>query len=196
MKGIFINNIFKYIGKHKELDEYNQIKIKYGLEVMYNFFVKTFTILLIALIFNSLLEVIFIFLFYGFLRTFIHGAHGKSNTICWTLTLISYSLSIIVIKYVHISLIIKIIISSFSLISMILWAPSDSKFRPLVNKSKRIRFKIISIIITIFYSYIILNTSFKYSSCILVSLVISSIIINPLTYLCLGLKRNNYKLYK
>ena len=163
---------------------------------MYNFFVKTFTILLIALIFNSLLEVIFIFLFYGLLRTFIHGAHGKSNLVCWILTLISYSLSIIIIKYVFISKTIKIIICSLSLVSMILWSPSDTKYRPLVDKSKRKKFKFFSILITLIYCYIILLTSFKYSNCILVALVISSIIINPLTYLLLGLKRNNYKLYK
>ena len=196
LKDLFISKSLNLISKHKSLDNYNQVKIKYGLEVMYNFIMKTSVILLIAAIFNSFIEVLLIFAFYGLLRTFIHGAHGKSNLLCWILTLISYSTGIYIIKNYTIPYFIEIIICFIALLSMVLFAPSDTKYRPLINRNKRIKFKIISIILTVIYSLVILFTNFKYTGCLTISLTLSTIIINPLTYLLLGLKRNNYKSYK
>ena len=196
MKNILINNSFNLITKHKHLSDYEKIKIKYGLEVMYNFLIKTTIIILLALIFKSLMEVVLIFIFYGLLRTFIHGVHGNSNILCWIITLSSYSISIFIIKTFEIIFPIKITICTISLISFILWAPSDTKYRPLLNKKKRMIFKYISIIISLLYSLIIITTEFKYSNCILVALCLSSIAINPISYKLLGLERNNYKTYR
>ena len=196
MKSVFINSSFNFINTHKELNDYSKIKIKYGLEVMYNFITKTSVVLLLAILFHALVEVFLIFLFYGLLRTFIHGVHGTSNTLCWIITLTSYVLSVFIIRTFVISNLVKIAICSISLVSIILWAPSDTKYRPLLNKRKRIYFKIISTLLASTYLLIILFTNYKYNNCLLISLSLACLAINSITYWLFGLKRNNYKSYK
>ena len=195
MKDLLINKSFNFISNHKELSEYNEIKIKYGLEVMYNFIFKTMAVLLLALLFNVLIEVLLIFIFYGFLRSFVHGVHGNSNIICWILTLVTYIISIFIIKNYAFSFNISVIICIFSFISFLFWAPSDTKYRPLLSVEKRKKLKLLSLLISIIYSIIILFTPFKYTNCLLISLCLSSIVINPISYKLFGLKRNNYKSY-
>lgn len=195
MKDLFIKNCFDFINNRKKLDDYAQIKIKYGLEVMYNFVVKTSLVIILSVLFHCFIEVLFIFLFYGLIRTFAHGIHCTSNLFCWIFTLSSYLLSIFVIRFLDISYHVSILICVYSVFIILLFSPSDTKYRPLINKSKRIKFKILSTLIAIIYSYIILFSNFKYSNCMVISLILTTIVINPISYKLLGLRRNNYKFY-
>ena len=88
------------------------------------------------------------------------------------------------------------IIWIFGFISFILFAPSDTKARPLIHKEKRIRAKIFSIIIVIVL-YIInlyLNNSIFLNTS-LYALFIQSLVMNPLVYKIFNAPYNNYKTF-
>ena len=193
MKELFINSSFNFINKHQELDHYNEVKIKYGLEVMYSFITKTIAILVISLILGFLVENIFVLLFYGLLRTFAHGIHAKSNKNCWFSTMITYLLTGIFCKYAHLSKLFLISFSLLTLLIVILFAPSDTIYRPIRNKAKRIRLKVFSLISVILLSSLLIYSNFPYKNSVIVAFILCIVAINPITYKILKMPRDNYK---
>ena len=191
MKNSFISASYTFITKHKELDHYNEVKIKYGLEVIYSFVTKTIAIVFMSFLCGFLTENVYIFLFYGILRTFAHGVHAKSNKHCWISTLLTYFITgmfckcIIIPKYIMYT----VCITSFLIIS--LYAPSDTIYRPIRKKDKRIKLKVKAILSSVLFICIVLFTNFKYKNSIFTSFVLCVISINPITYKVLKTPRNN-----
>ena len=86
-------------------------------------------------------------------------------------------------------------VNSFVLI--IIYAPADTEKRPLINKKKRIRFKILSIISSlILLCLIIYYRDYSISSYMFIGFITSCFVILPITYKIFGLPYNNYKTYK
>ncbi len=193
MKELFISSSFNFINNHKNLSEYEKIKIKYGLEVMYHFITKTSFVLLISLIFNIFWETILTFFLFGILRTFCHGIHAKSNLLCWILTLSTYIINGICCKLIQFNIPLKITIIVITSIHIILFSPSDTIYRPIRKKEHRIKLKTNSILICILYDILTLKLNNIISRCLLSSLILISISISPLTYKVLKMSRNNYK---
>lgn len=194
MKDLFVNNSFNFINHHKKLDHYNQVKIKYGLEVMYHVVTKTFVIFLLSFIFNITFYTFCIFIFYSILRAYTHGIHSNNNLICWAVSLTTYVLCSFMAKYLAFNYFSIITLSFISLISFILWSPSDTPGRPLINSKVRRKLKIKSIITLLLE--IMLLTLFKIiRNPILISMVIASVNINPATYKLAGVRYQNYKYY-
>lgn len=193
MKELFINSSFNFINKHQELDHYNEVKIKYGLEVMYSFITKTIAILVMSLIFGFIFENIFVLICYGLLRTFAHGMHARSNKNCWLSTMTTYLLTGLFCKYVHLSKSILIFTSLLTLLVVVIFAPSDTIYRPIRNKAKRIRLKIFSIISVLLLSTLLLYSNFSYKNSIVVAFILCVIAINPITYKIFKMPRDNYK---
>jgi len=80
---------------------------------------------------------------------------------------------------------------------VIIYAPADTEKRPLINKKKRLRWKILSIIIAIILSVcIILFDQNKLSNYMLIGFIEAVLMILPITYKLFGLPYNNYKTYK
>ena len=196
MKELFVNSIFNFIDKNKKLDHYNQVKIKYGLEVLYHFITKTFAILIISYFLGTLKEVILIFALYGLLRTYIHGIHAKSNIGCWISTIIIYVAASFLIKITSFNMLSKFLLCLLCFVSFLFWSPSDTKYRPLINKKVRYKLKIKSIIILTIYTFLIffLNNS-NVINCIMFSIALSAITINPITYKITNNSYMNYKNY-
>lgn len=195
MKELFIDKSFLFISNHKNLDKLESIKIKYGLEVMYHSITKTTTILLLSIILGTLKESLLITLFYSLLRMFAHGFHAKSNLQCWIISISCYTIFSTLCKYCPFNTVGFIGISVISIFSFILWAPSDTKGRPLVNKSTRIKLKIKSLIVLslllIIYSF---NTPLN--NAIIYSIILETLNVNPFIYMVTGTTRNNYLNFK
>ena len=84
----------------------------------------------------------------------------------------------------------------FCVILLGIFAPADTEKRPLINKRRRITYKVITVLLGLIY--IILFTFIKndtVSNCILFALFIESFVVLPITYKIFGLKYNNYKNY-
>lgn len=189
MKALFINKCFNFINKKKKLDNYNQIKIKYGLEVMYYFVTKTFVILLLSYLFHFLKEAIIFNIFYIPLRSFAHGFHAKNNVQCWIITIATYFLLYLYIKYIVLNIISVILLFTISIISFLIWAPADTKNLPLIRKSNRTKLKKASLFILIIE---ILLSFVCCKSYIYIAIILEVININPIIYKLFKAKYNNY----
>lgn len=196
MKEKFIKSSLKFINKYETCDELKTIKLKYGLEAIYNLIVKSIIIILIAYIFNTFIETLLIMLFYSGIRTFSYGLHAKSNIACWITTIIIYNIIPLLITKVALPNYIGYIILIIGLISMLLWAPADTPKKPLIRPKNRHLCKVLSVIVIILYSTIyLINDNEILNNALLYGILIQIIMINPLTYKITKTKFNNYKYY-
>lgn len=193
MKELFINNSFNFINKHQSLDHYNQVKIKYGLEVMYHFFTKLFVVLLLSVYLKTIPYIIPLFISFGILRTFGYGIHAKTNKLCWFFTIFIYVILGLYLKYFSFNHTIKLLLFFLSLLSVTLWAPSDTKGRPLVNKNKRIFLKTMCIFAVILEVIISYSTNLYFKDVFVISTSLEAIMINPFLYKITNTTRNNYR---
>ena len=197
MKEKFINSSINFISKYQECDDLKLKRLKYGLEGIYSLIVKISVVILISIITKTLTETLLFILFYAGIRTFSFGWHAKSNIACWITTLLIYNVILYFIINIDYPIYIGYIILGISLISMLLWAPADTPKRPLIRKKQRLKSKILSIIVLLLYTiiYMTINSN-PLKNIILYSLLIQTILINPITYKITNTRFNNYKYYK
>ena len=197
MKEKFINSSINFISKYQECDDLKLKRLKYGLEGIYSLIVKISVVILISIITKTLTETLLFILFYAGIRTFSFGWHAKSNIACWITTLLIYNVILYFIINIDYPIYISYIILGISLISMLLWAPADTPKRPLIRKKQRLKSKILSITVLVLYAviYVTINSN-PLKNIILYSLLIQTILINPITYKITNTRFNNYKYYK
>ena len=197
MKEKFINSSINFIYKYQECDDLKLKRLKYGLEGIYSLIVKISVVILISIITKTLTETLLFILFYAGIRTFSFGWHAKSNIACWITTLLIYNVILYFIINIDYPIYIGYIILGISLISMLLWAPADTPKRPLIRKKQRLKSKILSITVLVLYAviYVTINSN-PLKNIILYSLLIQTILINPITYKITNTRFNNYKYYK
>ena len=196
MKDLFLNNYMNVVKKNNPAFSKDELdKIKYGIEGIYLTVTKLFVILLLGFIFNILYEILLLLLFYNFLRFFGFGYHARNSIEC---LVISITLFFILPFLVSKQLLIfnyKWLLISLCIFNFLLFAPSDTKKRPMINKKKKMIRKCLIILITIIYSIIIPYVNYKISSILLLSIVIQSIMVNPFIYMATRQPYNNYKNY-
>ena len=197
MKEKFINSSINFISKYQECDDLKLKRLKYGLEGIYSLIVKISVVILISIITKTLTETLLFILFYAGIRTFSFGWHAKSNIACWITTLLIYNVILYFIINIDYPIYIGYIILGISLISMLLWAPADTPKRPLIRKKQRLKSKILSITVLVLYAviYVTINSN-PLKNIILYSLLIQTILINPVAYKITNTRFNNYKYYK
>ena len=197
MKEKFIKSSINFISKYQECDDLKLKRLKYGLEGIYSLIVKISVVILISIITKTLTETLLFILFYAGIRTFSFGWHAKSNIACWITTLLIYNVILYFIINIDYPIYIGYIILGISLISMLLWAPADTPKRPLIRKKQRLKSKILSITVLVLYAviYVTINSN-PLKNIILYSLLIQTILINPITYKITNTRFNNYKYYK
>ena len=197
MKEKFINSSINFISKYQECDDLKLKRLKYGLEGIYSLIVKISVVILISIITKTLTETLLFILFYAGIRTFSFGWHAKSNIACWITTLLIYNVILYFIINIDYPIYIGYIILGISLISILLWAPADTPKRPLIRKKQRLKSKILSITVLVLYAviYVTINSN-PLKNIILYSLLIQTILINPVTYKITNTRFNNYKYYK
>lgn len=197
MKKKFLNSSINRISKkYPEYDEEKLEVIEYGLEALYITFTKTIAIFSISFLLGIIKEVFIILLFYNILRTTAFGMHAKKSSHCYIISIILFIGMGLICKYVNINIYIKLIISIFSFITLLRYAPADTYKRPLVNKKKRKIYKIITVVNSLIYIILILIFRNNPISIYLVmGLLDASLMIHPLTYRVFQLPYNNYKDY-
>ncbi len=197
MKEQFVNSSINFIKKYQECDDLKIKKLRYGLEGIYSLFVKLTVVFIIALLSNTLIQTLLFLLFYAGIRTFSFGLHAKSNIACWISTIAIYNVIPLLIKNYNFSDIVGYIIIGASLIGMMLWAPADTPKRPLIRKKQRTKCKIFSITVVLIYAIIFyISKSNLITNPLVYSLIVQSILINPITYKITNTRFNNYKYYK
>lgn len=197
MKEVFVNNSLNYLKKNNVCDSKQEKIFKYTLESLYSFCTKSAVILLLSLLLNTF-EITFLTLFlYSLLRGFTFGIHATKNIYCWMISLTVYIICPYVI--VHYEILIYVIHTIFILgvTAILLWAPADTKARPLIHKKKRIVNKCIALFITsmlVTLSLILDNQNLK--EIISIILLLNLICTCPLTYWIFKQPYKNYRFYK
>lgn len=188
-----MNNIKKYYN----YDEVKLAEIKYGLETLYLTITKTIILVLISIIFGYVKELLLFILFYGILRLTGFGLHAKKSIHCWISSFIIFIGIPLIIKYVTFSLVVKTIIAFCAFIVLCIYAPADTEKRPLIHRSKRLKYKIITIIIALIYLFFIYYfENLVLTNVFLFALVNEALMVNPLSYKVMGVSFDNYKNYQ
>ena len=197
MKNKILDYIINTIKSTYNYDDIKLQEIRYGLETLYLSIFK-FIIVIILSIFIHTTKIICIFiLLYGLLRLTAFGLHTKNSYQCWILSISIFTIIPLLIKYLIINNIFLYVISLILLLLIIKYAPADTEKRPLINPKKRKIYKILSIIITLIYLSIMYFTDiFIIKKLLFFSILLETLLISPISYKILGLKYNNYLLYK
>lgn len=194
MKELVLSKSISLIKQYNSYSINELEKIKYGLEGIYLTFTKLLVIFLIAFAINIEKEIIYVLLLFNIIRFPAFGVHADKSIICLILSIIFFIGLTYLIINIPLLRIEKLIICGFCLISFFLFAPADTHKRPIKNAKKRIIWKYFSIFAALLYSIIIVSYSnFKLSNFFLISLIIESIMINPMMYKLLKVPYNNYK---
>ena len=197
MKEIVINKLINIIKKYNDIDNTKLLEIKYGLETIYLTIVKTIIFIVLAYFINTLTQLLYFILFYGILRLTGFGVHAHKSLHCWISSILIFVLIPILIKYVSIPEYLLYVVTLLTIILFCLYAPADTPKRPLINKKKRIIYKLLTIIIGIIYFItIIMNNNITTINSMFYSLVLESFLVTPIAYKIFGVSYKNYKNYK
>ena len=161
MRDKVVNNIMNRIEKkyNNKYDEVKLLEIKYGLSGLYTIFTKTFVILLIAIILNMLNYFFVFLLFYILLRSVGYGTHAESNFQCWIFSILLMLGLPYIFNILELGTITKIIIWIVCFINYIIFCPADTEKRPMINKKRKLKFKLSIIVLSLIYLVLILNFS-------------------------------------
>ena len=196
MKELFLNNYMNMVKKNNPTFSKDELdKMKYGIEGIYLTITKLFVILLLGFIFNILYEIILLLVFYNFLRFFGFGYHARNSLECLIISISLFFILPLLVSKQLLTFNYKWLLVSLCIINFLLFAPSDTKKRPMINKKKKRIRKTFVILITIIYSIIIPFVDYKLSSILLLSIVIQTIMVNPFIYMIFKQPYNNYKNY-
>lgn len=197
IKSFIINRSLKTVSTmYQEYDPIKMDEIRYGLEAVYLCLTKVFVILFVTFLLGFLKEAIILLLFFNGLRAFAFGIHASKSWMCW----IASSILFIGFPYLCINLympdFVYYIIMGLSMMCFILYAPADTKKRPLVRKNRRLKFKILTIIVSsIYIALFIFTDSMFIKNTITCAMLIESVLIHPLTYRVFKLPYKNYERY-
>lgn len=195
MKELVVNGIMNNITKYYDYDNTKISEIKYGIESLYLTITKTIIIFIISFILNITKELMLLFVFYSLIRLTGFGVHAKKSWHCWVTSLITFILIPLLIKYVTLNK--EFIIISYTIFTLLLleYAPADTEKRPLINKKRRIIYKVLTILLVI--SYLIYSLIQKDNITIIntlyFSILLETLLVLPCTYKLFGVKYNNYK---
>lgn len=198
MKELVVNGIMNNITKYYDYNNTKISEIKYGIESLYLTITKTIIIFIISFILNITKELMLLFVFYSLIRLTGFGVHAKKSWHCWITSLITFVLIPLLIKYVTLNK--EFIIISYTIFTLLLleYAPADTEKRPLINKKRRIIYKVLTILLVI--SYLIYSLIQKDNITIIntlyFSILLETLLVLPCTYKLFGVKYNNYKNYK
>lgn len=199
--GVMRRKIIKYSidrikSKYPEYSEEKLDEIEYGLEAIYITLTKAIVIFLVSLSLGVLKEVFYILLFYNIIRTTAFGMHAKTSLQCYVISGLLFVGAGLICKYFYMGFYLKLIISVFCFLNILLFAPADTYKRPLINSKKRNLYKILSFIISYIYvALILLFYNSDFSNYLLFGLVDITVMIHPITYRVFQLPYNNYKTY-
>ena len=197
MKKKFLDWSMNIIKKnYPDYDDDKLAEIKYGLEGFYLTITKLLIIFPIAIITGNFFYMLLLLICFNILRKTGFGVHATTSLNCLISSTIIFIGVPYICKFITISLFYKCIISIISIISLYLYAPADTKKRPLINRKRCLKYKYITIInactISIVSMLIINNTL---SNIFLMSVVLEGISVNKLTYKIFNLPFDNYKNY-
>jgi len=186
MRDKVVNKIMiKLKENNKDLNDIKLAEIKYGLQGLYTLVTKTSIIILLSILLNVFYEFIIFFIFYSILRSVGFGTHANSNLKCWIFSILFLLGCPIVMTKIKINIIYQLILWIIFFINFLIFAPADTKKRPMIDKKRKLRFKITLLIFSIIYLFIIIYFK-NIANIVLGSMFLESLLVNPIGYILMG----------
>lgn len=195
MREKIVNKIMIKIKQNKKLTLEEEEKVQYGLESIYILVTKLTIISIFSLILGILKEMFIFLLIFNAIRMFAFGLHATKSWICLVSSSIAFLGLPFISKIIVINNIVKIGIGIILILLIFKNSPADTMNRPIINKKRRKKFKIISTVISIIFVTLSLFVNNFLSNCFIFSLLLEAILISPLTYKIFKLPYNNYLNY-
>ena len=197
MKDLIINSAISNIENNCNYTKEKLAEIKYGLAGLYSTVTKTIVIFSISYFLGTLKSLLTLMVLYSILRLTGFGVHAKKSWHCWISSLITFLLLPYLCENIIIDYRAKVALGLMSVTLLGFYAPADTEKRPLINKKRRITYKVISVLLGLWYIvmfFLIKDNTF--SNCILFALMLETFVILPITYKMFGVKYKNYVNYK
>ena len=194
MKNSFLTITYQFLLKNHTVKEEDKERILYGLEGLYLTFTKLIILFLLSIFFSMTKELFLLLILFQGLRFTGFGFHASTSFQCLVLSISFFILFPLIFFSFSFSKIIYFILSLVSLFCFLLYAPADTFKRPLTNKRKRIRRKIITILIGGLYMiFLIYSYPNRISTLFLLALIIEAINIHPILYKIFHQSYRNYQ---
>ncbi len=198
MKELVINNSLNLVKRqYPDYDDEKIAVIRYGLEGIYLTVSKTIIIFLIAYFLGILKELIIFTLIYNAIRMPSFGAHAPSSAICLMASTTIFILSTYLCMVISISIWLKLLLGTIGIVIIFKNSPADTAKRPIINKKRRLCYKIISTVIAIIF--VILSIAIQdnfISNSLMLGLMIQSMMTSRITYKLFGQTYDNYRNYQ
>lgn len=197
MKKKFLSKSINIIkNNNPNIDSVKLEEISYGLEAIYLTVTKLVVIFLLAYILHITKYVIWLLIFYNLIRINAFGLHASKSIYCLISSLTLFIGGVYLCNYLTIPFMIKIIIACICIIFLFKYAPADTEKRPIINKKKRLRYKVLSTVTGIIYLiFIIIFRDNLISNYMLFGMIESVLMIHPFVYKIFKLPYDNYKNY-
>ena len=198
MKELVINNSLNLVKRqYPDYDDEKIAVIRYGLEGIYLTISKTIIIFLIAYFLGILKELIIFTLIYNVIRMPSFGAHAPSSAICLMASTTIFILSTYLCMVISISIWLKLLLGTIGIVIISKNSPADTAKRPIINKKRRLCYKIISTVIAIIFVILSITIQDNFiSNSLILGLMIQSMMTSRITYKLFGQTYDNYKNYQ
>ncbi len=198
MKELVINNSLNLVKRqYPDYDDEKIAVIRYGLEGIYLTISKTIIIFLIAYFLGILKELIIFTLIYNVIRMPSFGAHAPSSAICLVASTTIFILSTYLCMVISISIWLKLLLGTIGIVIISKNSPADTAKRPIINKKRRLCYKIISTVIAIIFVILSITIQDNFiSNSLILGLMIQSMMTSRITYKLFGQTYDNYKNYQ
>ena len=181
------NKIQKYHNKGYDMGKcikYNRYTYYYGFQIIIGGINKFLLLIIPGLLLNILPQLLITTLSFASLRIWTGGLHYDSYTKCTYISLLSFTITALLSKYIILNQFISMLIFLSVLFLILIYAPIEHPNKP-IKENKKIRFKIIAlfvltilVIINMFTYNTIISNSIIYG--ILLAGLISTPIVNKL----------------
>lgn len=148
---LLVDKLHNYFEEEFELSDMDSKKLRYSLEFIYNDLSKTLLLFLFFTILDFTLDFIYLSIIIFTIRIFTGGLHFKTYSGCLLFSLLFFVSAIYLKSNFILTDVIIVFMYIFSLVTFIGLAPISSKTRPKYSKSKRRKFKILSILVITIY---------------------------------------------
>lgn len=197
MKKKFLNYSLNLLKKENKYDDGKIAELMYGLEAFYMISTKLIVVIAIAIYYNIFLEFLLFLILYTPLRGFGFGFHANNSIQCWLISLPVFIGIPLLAKNIIINQPILQVIMILSITILLIFAPADTKYKPLINERKRLVNKYLVVITSLIYLILSLFiTNNLVLNLIVFACIYQSICVNPIVYRLFKQTFNNYKNYQ
>lgn len=197
MRKALIGSCMNLIRQYQpQLTEVELEQIEYGLAGVYLSITKIIIIMVLAAILKIFTEYLWFLAIFAIIRTNAYGMHATKSWVCLIFSSVCFLGIPWLATFMTIPFLVKYILGIAATIYIFKYSPADTHKRPIINKQKRLRHKLLATLtsaIFVIISMIITNNFF--ANCFLMSLFLMCIMISPITYRIFHLPYNNYLRY-